>query len=56
MFSTFLKTNLDFSVTFILWSASAFSLDQSENLSFGKGLSRLLSVAQWSFTDSLDRD
>ena len=32
------RTNFRFSVTFILSSASAFNLDQSKNLSFGKEL------------------
>ena len=36
MFSTLSKTNINFSVTFILSSAKAFNLDQSEILSFGK--------------------
>ena len=36
MFSTLLKTNFNFSVTFILSSANAFNLNQSKNLSFGK--------------------
>ena len=38
MFSTLPKTNLIFSVTFILSSANAFNLDQSTILSFGKEL------------------
>ena len=38
MFSTLRKTNLIFSVTFILSSANAFKLDRSKILSFGKGL------------------
>ena len=38
MFCTQPKTNFNFSVTFILSSASAFKLDQSRNLSFGKEL------------------
>ena len=36
MFSTLPKTNFHFSVSFILLFASAFNLDQSKNLSFGK--------------------
>ena len=38
MFSTLPKTNLNFSVRFILSSASAFNLDQSKNLAFRKEL------------------
>ena len=38
MFSTLSKRNFSFSVTFILSSANAFNLDQSEILSFGKEL------------------
>ena len=38
MFSTLPKTNFNFSVTFILLSASAFNLDQSKNLLYGKEL------------------
>ena len=38
MFSTLPKTNFNFSVTFILSSASDFNLDRSKNLTFGKGL------------------
>ena len=41
MFSTHLKTNFKFSITFILSSATPFKLDQSKILSFGielKGL------------------
>ena len=41
MFSTRPKTNFSFSVTFILSSASAFNLDQSKNLSFGKWLRKM---------------
>ena len=37
MFSTPPKTNFIFSVTFNLSSANVFILDQSYNLSFGKG-------------------
>ena len=36
MFSTLPKTNVSFSFPFILLFASAFNLDQSEILSFGK--------------------
>ena len=36
MFSTLLKTNLNFSVTFILSSTNAFNLDQSQILLFDK--------------------
>ena len=36
MFSTFLKTNSNFSATFDLSYTNAFSLDQSTILSFGK--------------------
>ena len=36
VFSTILKTNFNFSVTFILSSTSAFNLDQSEKSLFGK--------------------
>ena len=39
IFSNLLKTNLNFWVTFILSSANAFNLDQSNILSFGKELS-----------------
>ena len=35
MFSTLPKTNINFSFTFILSSASAFNLDPSKNMSFG---------------------
>ena len=38
MFSTLPKANFNFSVTFILSSSRAFSLDQCKNLSFGKEL------------------
>ena len=38
MFSTLPKTNFGFSITFIISSASAFNLDQSKNLSFGREL------------------
>ena len=38
MFSTISKTNLNFSVTFILSSASALNLDWSKIFSFGKEL------------------
>ena len=38
MFSTLLKTNFNFSVTFILSSANGFNLDQSQILSSGNGL------------------
>ena len=38
MFSTLSKTNFNFSARFILSSASAFNLDQSKILSFGKEL------------------
>ena len=41
MFSTFLKTNLNFSATFILSSANAFNLDQFKILPFGKALNNL---------------
>ena len=37
-FYTFLRTNFKFSVIFIVLSASAFNLEQSKNLSFGKEL------------------
>ena len=49
MFSTLPKTNFNFSVTFILSSASDFNLDRSKNLTFGKGLKlskMAISVAQ----------
>ena len=36
MFSNLPKTNLNFSVTFILSSANSLNLDQSKILSFGK--------------------
>ena len=36
MFSTHPKTNYNFSITFILSSARAFKLDQSENIVFGR--------------------
>ena len=39
MFSTLPKTNFSLSVTFILSSANAFDLDQSNMSSFGKELS-----------------
>ena len=38
MFSNLPKTNFDFSVTFILSSASAFNFDQSKNLLIDKEL------------------
>ena len=38
MFSTLPQTNFNFSVAFILSSASAFNVDQSISLSFGKEL------------------
>ena len=38
MFSTLPETNFTFSVPFILSSASALNLNQSEKLSFGKDL------------------
>ena len=38
MFSTYSKTNVHFSVTFILSSANSLNLDQSKILSFGKEL------------------
>ena len=38
MFSTLLKTNFNFWVTFILLSANAFNLDQPKILLFGKAL------------------
>ena len=38
MFSTLSKSNFNFSVTFILLSANAFTLDHPKILSFGKGL------------------
>ena len=53
MFSTFPNTNFDFSVTFILPSASCFNLDQSKNLLFGKGLKnplthdKILALSKW---------
>ena len=43
MFSTIPKTNFNFSVSFISWSANAFNLDQFKNLSFGLGLTHILS-------------
>ena len=47
MFSTLPKTNFNFSVTFILWSESSFSLDQSRNLSFSKGLMHLQKLKEF---------
>ena len=41
MFSIGPKTNFNFSVIFILSSASALNLDQFKNLSFGKELKNL---------------
>ena len=40
------KTNFSFSVTFngILWSASYFNLEQSENLSYGKALREFCTI------------
>ena len=40
MFSTLPKMNFNFSATFDLLSADGFKLDQSKNLSCGKGLNR----------------
>ena len=42
IFSTRPNTDFNFSVTFILWSANAFNLDQFKKLLFGKGLRSLL--------------
>ena len=39
-FLPFPKTNLNFSVTFMMSSSSNFNLDHSENLSFGKDLNQ----------------
>ena len=44
MFSTLSKTNFQFSVTFSLSSANAFSLDQSKLLSRGKGVKEFNSL------------
>ena len=41
MFSTFLKTNIIFSVTSLLASANAFHLDLSKIVSYGKVLSQM---------------
>ena len=41
MFSILPKTDFNFSVTFILLSANAFNLNQSEILSFGKEINSL---------------
>ena len=41
LFPTLPQTIFNFPVTFILSSASAFNLDQSKNLLFGKGLTSL---------------
>ena len=46
MFSTLVETNFNFSVTFILLFSSAVNLDQSKNLSFGKGLEEILEATQ----------
>ena len=48
MFSTHVKKNLRVLSEFILWSANAFNLDQSKNLSFGKELIAL--------ADDVDKD
>ena len=40
MFFNLTQTHFNFSITFILSSANAFFLDQSENLLFGKELSK----------------
>ena len=45
-FSTLPKTNFNFSVTFILSSASVFNLEQSKYLLFGKELNYILFTAQ----------
>ena len=50
MFSTFPKTNFNFSGTFNLSSGNAFKLDQSKNLSFGKELTlyQMAKTLDWS--------
>ena len=50
MFSTLLRTNFNFSLTFILLSANALDLGKSKNLSFGKELN----VIQGSYVDIVD--
>ena len=46
MFSTQDKTNFSVTVTFILMSASVFSLEQSKNLLFGKELNLLNNILE----------
>ena len=41
MFSTLLRTSITILITFILLSANSFNLNQSNILSFGKGLNKL---------------
>ena len=53
MFSALPKTKSSFSVTFILTSASAFNLDQSKNLLFGRVKELQDSISRC--TDQLDR-
>ena len=54
MFSTLPRSNLNFSVTFILSSANAFSLDQSKNLLFGKELNCHLQILLLSNSLNID--
>ena len=51
MFSILVRTNFNKSVTFILSSATAFHLDQSEILSTGKGL-RKYQENHWELGDT----
>ena len=44
IFSIIFKTNLIFSISFILSSSNAFNLDQSKTLLFGKELKHFINI------------